>query len=45
MIRFGSPERDYSLSKGDRTLEKGLRLQYCKDVQLHYSLGLPMNST
>ena len=34
MIRFGSPERDYSLSKGDMTLEKGLRSQHSKDVQL-----------
>ena len=25
MIRFGSPERDYSLSNGDMTFEKGLR--------------------
>ena len=35
MIRFGSPERDYSLSKGDMTLEKGSRSQHSKDVQLH----------
>ena len=35
MIRFGSPERDYSLFKGDMTLEKGLRSQHSKDVQLH----------
>ena len=35
MIRFGSPERDYSLSKGGMTLEKGLRSQHSKDVQLH----------
>ena len=34
MIRFGSPERDYSLSNGDVTLEKGLRSQHNKDVQL-----------
>ena len=34
MICFGSPERDYSLSKGDMTLEKGLRSQHSKDVQL-----------
>ena len=27
MIHFGSPERDYLLSKGDMTLEKGLRLR------------------
>ena len=39
MIRFGSPERDYSLSKGGMTLEKGLRSQHSKDVQLHDSLG------
>jgi len=32
MIRFGSLERDYSLSKGDMTLEKGLRSQHGKDV-------------
>ena len=31
----GSPERDYLLSKGDMTLEKGLRSQHSKDVQLH----------
>ena len=37
MIHFGSPERDYSLSKGDMTLEKGLRSQHIKDVQLHDS--------
>ena len=30
MIRFGSLERDYSLSKGDMTLEKALRLQHGK---------------
>ena len=35
MIRFGSPKRDYSLSKGDMTLEKGLRSQHSKDIQLH----------
>ena len=35
MIRLGSPERDYLLSKGDMTLEKGLRSQHSKDVQLH----------
>ena len=39
MIRFGSLERDYSLSKGDVTLAKGLRGQLGKDVQLHNSLG------
>ena len=44
MIRFGSPERDYSLSKGDVTLEKGLRSQHNKDVQLHDSLGSPTSS-
>jgi len=41
MIRFGSLERDYSLSKGDMTPEKGLRSQLGKDVQLHNSLGSP----
>jgi len=41
MIRFGSLERDYLLSKGDMTLEKGLRLQHGKDVQLHNLLGSP----
>ena len=41
MIRFGSPERDYSLSNGDMTLEKGLRSQRGKDVQLHDSLESP----
>jgi len=40
-IRFGSLERDYSLSKGDMTLEKGLRSQHGKDVQLHNLLGSP----
>ena len=44
MIRFGSLERDYSLSKGDMTLEKGLSLQHGKDVQLHNSLGLLTSS-
>ena len=44
MIHFGSPERDYSLSKGDMTLEKGLRSQRGKDVQLHDSLGSPTSS-
>ena len=39
MICFGSLERDYSLSKGDMALEKGLRSQHDKDVQLHNSLG------
>jgi len=28
-----------SLSKGDKTLEKGLRSQHGKDVQLHNLLG------
>ena len=28
MIRFGSLERDYLHSKGDLTLEKGLRSQH-----------------
>ena len=41
MIRFGSPERDYSLFKGGMTLKKGLRSQHRKDVQLHDSLGSP----
>jgi len=41
MIRFGSLERDYSLSKGDMTLKKGLRSQHGKDVQLHNLLGSP----
>jgi len=41
MIRFGSLERDYSLSKGDITLEKGLKSQHGKDVQLHNLLGSP----
>ena len=41
MIRFGFLERDYSLSKGDMTLEKGLRSQHGKDVQLHNLLGSP----
>ena len=41
MIRFGSLERDYSLSKGDMTLEKGLRSQHGKDVQLHNLPGSP----
>ena len=44
MIRFGSPERDYSLFKGGMTLEKGLRSQHSKDVQLHDSLGWPTSS-
>ena len=44
MIRFGSPERDYSHSNGDMTLEKGLRSQHSKDVQLHDLLGLPISS-
>ena len=45
MIRFGSLERDYSLSKGDiMTLEKSLRSQHGKDVQLHDSLGSPTSS-
>jgi len=41
MIRLGSLERDYSLSKGDMTLEKGLRSQHGKDVQLHNLPGSP----
>ena len=41
MICFGSLERDYSLSKGHMTLEKGLRSQHGKDVQLHNSRGSP----
>ena len=40
MICFGSPERDDLLSKGDMTLEKGLRSQHSKDIQLHDSLNL-----
>ena len=40
-IRFGSLEGDYSLSKRDMTLEKGLRSQHGKEVQLHDSLGWP----
>jgi len=32
MIRFGSLERDYALSKEDMTLEKGLRSQHGRDV-------------
>ena len=39
MIHFSSFERDYSLSKGDMTLEKGFSSQHSKDVQLHSSLG------
>jgi len=31
----------YSLYKGDKTLEKGLRSQHGKDVQLHNLLGSP----
>ena len=42
MIRFVSPERDYSLSKGGMTLEKGLRSQHSKDVQLHDVNELPI---
>jgi len=41
MIRFDSLERDYSFSKEDMTLEKGLRSQHGKDVQLHNLLGSP----
>jgi len=37
MIRFGSFERDYALSKEDMTLEKGLRSQHGRDVKLHNS--------
>ena len=44
MIRFGSPERDYSLSKGDMTLDKGLRSQHSEDVQLHDSFKLLTSS-
>ena len=40
-IHFGSLERDNSLSKGDMTLQKGIRSQYGKDVQLHNSLRSP----
>ena len=38
-VRFGSPERDHSLSNGDMTLEKDLRSQHSKDVPLLDSLG------
>ena len=41
MIRFDSLERDYSFSKEDMTLEKGLRSQHGKDVLLHNLLGSP----
>jgi len=41
MIRFSSLERDYSLSKEDMTIEKGLRSQHGKDAQLHNLLGSP----
>ena len=41
MTRFDSFERDYSLSKGNMTPEKGLRSLLGKDVQLHNSLGSP----
>jgi len=41
MIRFGSLERDCALSKEDMTLEKGLRSQHGKYVQLHNLLGSP----
>jgi len=34
-------ERDYSLFKEDMTLEKGLRSQHGKDVQLHNLFRLP----
>ena len=44
MICFSSPERDYLLSKGDMTLEKGLRSQHSKDFQLHDSLRSPTSS-
>ena len=44
MIRFGSLEKDYLLFKGDMTLEKDLRSQYGKDVQLHDSLGSPRSA-
>ena len=37
MIRFSSPKRDYSLSKGDMTLEKGFRSQHSKDVCMIHS--------
>ena len=36
---FGYLEGDFSLSKGDMTLEKDLRSQHGKNVQLHNSLG------
>ena len=41
MILCGSLERYYSFSKRDMTLEKGLRSQHGKAVQLHDSLGSP----
>ena len=41
MIRFGSLERYYSLFKGYISLEKGLRSQHSKYVQLHNSVGSP----
>ena len=44
MIRFGSLKRDYYLSKGDMTLEMGLRQPQGKDVQLYDSLGSPTRS-
>ena len=39
IIRLGSLERDYTLSKGDITLGKVLRSQHGKDARLHDSLG------
>ena len=41
VIRFGSVERDYPLSKGDKPLENGLRSRHGKYVQLHNLLGSP----
>ena len=41
MIRFGSLKRDYSLSKRDLTLQKGLRSKQGQDFQLHNSLRSP----
>jgi len=38
---FCSLERDYSLSIRDMTLEKGLKSQHSKDVQLHNLLRSP----
>ena len=37
MIGFGSLDRDYSLSKGDMILQKGLRSIQSQDVQLQFT--------